>query len=551
MVQNLPEPRDGGDPSHTPGWVGGYTLHHQIGQGGTGTVWEAEDEGGHRVALKMLHPSLAATEEARLRLLREARLVNQVRSPGIVRVLDVEADAYSPFVVTELVEGPTLEQEIARLRYRGDDAAQLGTEIAATLEAVHAVGIAHRDLKPSNIILSATGPTLIDFGIAHGEGDHHLTQTGGMTGTPGYVAPELLSASDRPSMDQLQQGDWFALSASLLKAMTGSPPFGRGRTDAILMRVLSGEPDTAGLDDSIALAFWWALRPDPDERLTPYDLIACLGGAELILPDADEPDEDEDEVASGAETMVLADRPRLGTLPLPEVFGTLPQAPSYPAAPEGRGDISYPVETFRQWVPQPALPPPPAGPRGVVATLASLGLIGSLAWFPAFWGLAGVGILAAVLCILQVIGATATRRWQLLVEQAQGSTRGGFSRAMTTLRSALGGLVLLLPGVVLGAFTYYIAALAIQGVLGGAADPDAPLNWLALNSTGEGRVTLAVWIAFILGLASCWMIKTSRPLRTGVAVALDATGPKVGGRWVVTAALLIPALVGLGVAAVI
>ncbi|WP_099332318.1 serine/threonine-protein kinase [Actinomyces minihominis] len=547
MVQNLPGSPPEGDPSHTPGWVGGYTLHHQIGQGGTGTVWEAEDEGGHRVALKLLHPSLAATEEARLRLLREARLVNQVRSPGIVRVLDVEADAYSPFVVTELVEGPTLEQEITRLRYRGDDAAQLGTEIAGTLEAVHAVGIAHRDLKPSNIILSATGPTLIDFGIAHGEGDHHLTQTGGMTGTPGYVAPELLSATERPSMDQLQQGDWFALSASLLKAMTGSPPFGRGRTDAILMRVLSGEPDTSGLDDAIALAFWWALRPDPDERLTPYDLIACLGGAQLVLPDADELDEDE----AAAETTMLVDLPGpraplpvepvspWQAVPTTEVFGTPSQAPSYP------------VEAFRQWVPQPVLPPPPGAPLGVVGTLASLGLIGSLAWLPAFWGVAGVGALLAVLCFFQVLGAAATKRWQLLVERSQGLTRGGFSRLIATFRSGMGGLLKLVPGVVLGTFTYYIVALVIQGVLGGAPDPDSPLEWLDLNPTGEGRVTLAVWIAITVGLVSCWMITTSRPLRTGVAVALDAAGPKVGGRWVVAVVLLIPALLCLGVMAVI
>lgn len=269
-----------------PGWIGGYHLRREIGRGGTGVVWEAEDGGGTLVAFKLLHPSLAATEAARTRLRREARLVNQVRSPRVSKVLDVEADDYTPFVVTELVTGRTLDEEITRAPYTPEDAAQLGDDLADVLEAIHEAGIAHRDLKPSNVILTQQGPTLIDFGIAQGEGDRHLTQTGSITGTPGYVAPELLASPVPPSMAQLQGGDWFAWSALLLKSMTGRPPFGPGRTELVIHRVMTGDPDVEGLEPPVAAAFRRALSPDPAvredadallESLSALDQTAWLG----------------------------------------------------------------------------------------------------------------------------------------------------------------------------------------------------------------------------------------------------------------------------------
>ena len=90
--------------------LGGYRLIRRLGTGGAGTVWLAEDGGGTRVALKVMHPALATSEESRARLEREVRTVNSVRSPFVAHMIDAEIDASQPFVVSEYVEGPTLAE---------------------------------------------------------------------------------------------------------------------------------------------------------------------------------------------------------------------------------------------------------------------------------------------------------------------------------------------------------------------------------------------------------------------------------------------------------
>lgn len=180
------------------GWIGGYHLLHKIGTGGTGTVWEAADEGGNKVALKLLHPSVADTEDARKRLLREARLVNQIKSDNISQVLDVEADAFAPFVVTELIAGQTLDKVVANAPASAEELHELAIDLADVLDDVHEANVAHRDLKPSNIVMSPEGPVLIDFGIAQSSDDGRITQTGSVTGTPGYVAPRFSGTHPNP-----------------------------------------------------------------------------------------------------------------------------------------------------------------------------------------------------------------------------------------------------------------------------------------------------------------------------------------------------------------
>ena len=158
--------------------IGGYKLLHRLGAGGAGTVWLAEDGGGTRVALKLVHPALAASEAARARLAREARTVNSVRSNAVAHVLDIETDATQPFVVSQYIEGPTLTSILQCGPLPLPVVTALATHMAQTINAVHDAHIIHRDIKPSNIICSNEGPILIDFGIAQGDGDERLTQTG-------------------------------------------------------------------------------------------------------------------------------------------------------------------------------------------------------------------------------------------------------------------------------------------------------------------------------------------------------------------------------------
>ena len=254
--------------------LGGYRLIRRLGTGGAGTVWLAEDGGGTRVALKAMHPAMAASEASRARLERETRTVNSVRSPFVAHIVDAETEATQPFVVSEYVEGPTLAEILVSGPVPLRGVAALSYHLASTIAAVHHANIIHRDIKPSNIICSPRGPVLIDFGIAMATSDQHLTSTGLVSGTAGYTAPELLQGHGAT-----KESDWWAWCATLLSCATGRPPFGKGDVSATMLRVLEGDPDLAGLHPMVADALADGLSPDPDERPSPSLIVADLMSA--------------------------------------------------------------------------------------------------------------------------------------------------------------------------------------------------------------------------------------------------------------------------------
>ena len=254
--------------------LGGYRLIRRLGTGGAGTVWLAEDGGGMRVALKAMHPAMAASEASRARLERETRTVNSVRSPFVAHIVDAETEATQPFVVSEYVEGPTLAEILVSGPVPLRGVAALSYHLASTIAAVHHANIIHRDIKPSNIICSPRGPVLIDFGIAMATSDQHLTSTGLVSGTAGYTAPELLQGHGAT-----KESDWWAWCATLLSCATGRPPFGKGDVSATMLRVLEGDPDLAGLHPMVADALAGGLCPDPDERPSPSLIVADLMSA--------------------------------------------------------------------------------------------------------------------------------------------------------------------------------------------------------------------------------------------------------------------------------
>ena len=256
---------------HTGDNVGGYRLLKRLGTGGAATVWLASDEAGERVALKLLHPALAATEEARARLLRETRTVNAVLGNGVAHIVDIEVDATQPFVVSEYIPGPSLAELLTRGFVEPRGVAALAAALADTITRVHDAKIVHRDIKPSNIICSARGPVLIDFGIAMSEEDEHFTSTGLISGTAGYTAPELLRGGTASPAS-----DWWAWHATLLSALTGRPPYGKGESRAVLMRVMEGQPDVRGLPEDLASPLLRALHPDPALRPSHDETVDAL-----------------------------------------------------------------------------------------------------------------------------------------------------------------------------------------------------------------------------------------------------------------------------------
>ena len=262
--------------------VGGYTLISRLGSGAMGSVWRVRDDGGHQYAMKILRDSLAeddASSErsrdqltARERLRREAMALQKVRHPGVCGIVDMELDDALAFIVTELIEGKNLREDVrANGRYVGDDLERLGRKLIEAVKAVHASGIVHRDIKPTNVMVSNTGPVLVDFGIAMGEGESHVTRTGLVMGTPGFIAPEIIDGAESDEMS-----DWWSVASVLAFAATGEPVFGTKPMMAVLERAAAGSANLAGLPAGTMAAFRSALNPNRTKRCTPDELLQAI-----------------------------------------------------------------------------------------------------------------------------------------------------------------------------------------------------------------------------------------------------------------------------------
>jgi serine/threonine protein kinase len=224
--------------------IGGrYVVLAELGRGGMGIVWRAEDRVmGRHVAVKELHlPDGLSPDERRLfreRLLREARTAGRLNDPGVVTVYDVVTDEGVDHIVMELIEAPTLAEVVAA---DGPLDERVATEVAqqllSALRAAHDSGVVHRDVKPSNVMLGPGGRVrLADFGIAQAADDSRLTTTGSLVGSPGFMSPERLEgAAATPASDM------WALGATLFHALHGSGPFARETTAATISAVLHAD----------------------------------------------------------------------------------------------------------------------------------------------------------------------------------------------------------------------------------------------------------------------------------------------------------------------
>lgn len=271
--------------------VGGYTLVSRLGAGAMGSVWRVRDDGGTTYAMKILRDSLAdesgtpnsASTAAhdpdlkpnitpRERLRREAMALKKVNHPGVCGIVDMELDDSLAFIVTELIEGRNLKEDVeVNGRYIGDDLERLARKLIDATKAVHAAGIVHRDIKPTNVMVSAAGPVLVDFGIAMGEGESHVTRTGLVMGTPGFIAPEIIEGAESDEMT-----DWWSVASVLAFAATGAPVFGTKPMMAVLEREASGNANLSGLPAGTLAAFRSALDPDRRDRCTPDQLLNAI-----------------------------------------------------------------------------------------------------------------------------------------------------------------------------------------------------------------------------------------------------------------------------------
>jgi eukaryotic-like serine/threonine-protein kinase len=245
--------------------AGRYTLDREVGRGGMGAVWLARDETlGRDVAIKRIGTAPGGESADLTRAEREARLAARLNHPHVVAVFDLITEGDERWLVMEYVDGVTLSGLVQRDgALTPDQASPLIRQAADALAAAHAAGIVHRDVKPSNILVTSDGQVkLSDFGIARAEADASLTQTGLVTGSPAYLAPEVASGQMATTAS-----DVWSLGATLFHALAGRPPYEVGdNLMGALYRIVHEEPPRLTEAGWLAPVLEGTMTRDPDHR---------------------------------------------------------------------------------------------------------------------------------------------------------------------------------------------------------------------------------------------------------------------------------------------
>ncbi|MGP3975232.1 protein kinase domain-containing protein [Streptomyces sp. 8N114] len=261
---------------------GRFELLERLGAGGMGTVWRARDVALHReVALKEVRPPAADPDDPeaglegsegsralRERVLREARALARLSHPYVVTIHHIVDEGPYPWLVMELVAGPSLEQRLTQGPLEPREAARLGREVLSALRTAHAAGIQHRDVKPGNVLLREDGSAVLtDFGIAALQGSATVTATGEFLGSPEFIAPERIRG-----IDDDPASDLWSLGLTLYLCTEGHSPLRRATTLATIAAVL---------DDPVPPPVRSAALGPVLEAVLVKDPAARAGAAEL------------------------------------------------------------------------------------------------------------------------------------------------------------------------------------------------------------------------------------------------------------------------------
>ena len=241
-----------------------YRITGQLGSGGMGIVYEAEDlDLGRRVALKFLPPQLSRDQNALDRFLLEARTASALNHPNICTIYAVEKAGDQSFIAMELLEGETLDRRLSAGAVPTDRLLDWSIQLADALDAAHAKGIIHRDIKPANIFLTQRGQLkVLDFGLAKlarpelametigatqdSPGPVHLTSPGATVGTIAYMSPEQARGEELDS-----RTDLFALGVVIYQMATGRLPFSGATSAVIFHAILELDPVPASQSNSM------------------------------------------------------------------------------------------------------------------------------------------------------------------------------------------------------------------------------------------------------------------------------------------------------------
>jgi eukaryotic-like serine/threonine-protein kinase len=315
--------------------AGRYRLEGCVAYGGVGEVWRATDLVlGRPVAVKLLRAEYAQHPEVLARFRAEARHAGSVSHPGIAQVYDYGEDgaAASPYLVMELVDGPSLARVLAAGPLAPARAMDVLAQAAAGLQAAHAAGLVHRDVKPGNLVVGPSGQVKItDFGIAHAAWSAPITQTGALVGTPAYLAPErVMGGPATPA------SDLYSLGVVGYQCLTGTVPFeGIPHEVTAAHRYRTLPPLPPAVPAGVAELVLDLTARDPAARPASAGEAAvragrlrdALAGRPTAAPPASEPGGPPPAKAMGAEPVTLAGDPvPLAGEPGPRAGGPVPLA---------------------------------------------------------------------------------------------------------------------------------------------------------------------------------------------------------------------------------
>jgi predicted Ser/Thr protein kinase len=328
--------------ARSPGrMVGDYRLTRSLGRGGFGEVFLGERPDGTRAAVKLLHASWAGDAEMRRRFTAEVEQARRVSGFCIAAILDADPEAEQPWIATEYIDGPTLQDAVDREGPRGGaDLHRLAVSTATALAAIHAAGVVHRDLKPDNIMLAPDGPRVIDFGIARAVEATSVTASG-VVGTIGYMAPEQLEGARLTSAV-----DIFSWGSVMVYAATGQEAFSGPTQASRIARILGGEPDLGALPEPLLGIIRTCLDKDPERRPDASTLlnrlIAAPAGAARAAGPSPDAQPGTGAAAPDAQGTMVAPRPedrtRVGVDPTMVAGDAPPQVDATRVAPPATVD---------------------------------------------------------------------------------------------------------------------------------------------------------------------------------------------------------------------
>ena len=491
-----------------PAAVGPHRLLGRLGQGGMGTVFLAVSPDERAVAVKVLRDPVI-DPAARRRLRHELEALRRVRGAHLVEVLDADVEADLPYLVTRFVPGRRLDELVREDGPVGGEALRvLARGLADALTTMHREGVVHRDLTPGNVLVLDGSPQVIDLGLASAADLTAMTRSGTVIGTPGYLSPEQVTgAPATPAADVHAWGAVVAFAAS------GQPPFGTGRPEAVLYRIVHDEPDLSGVPADLLPLVEAALRRDPAQRPQAVDLLDRLGGASV------------------EETVVLhlprdVDATRALTV----------LQPTRELVPAGSGPPEPPVEQAYDdlvpWEQEPYAPRLPAARTAQVLMTAAAALT-----VVATAALVAPLVAAAAALVGVVLLRTVTRSSERLALRRE--RRGG--RRLDPLLAALGT-----PWHLLAALLDTLVSLPLLVVA--AAVPAGAVYLLDPTVDGLEAPELTAATAIVVALGVSLARRSNRRSRRALRDALVTATPTASGAVAVIAVLVASAVLLLATA---